>query len=50
LKKLNKKYSRAVALGPVWAEQVVKNVFYTTATENGPTWSIWRKAPGDTQG
>lgn len=27
----------AVALGPVWARQEVKNVLYATAGENGPT-------------
>ncbi|GAB0203246.1 hypothetical protein GRJ2_002790200 [Grus japonensis] len=38
----------AVALGPVQAGQDVKNVLYTTAGENGPTWSLWQKAPGET--
>ncbi|KFQ61075.1 hypothetical protein N334_06543, partial [Pelecanus crispus] len=38
----------AVALGPVWAEQDVKNVLCTAARENGPTWSLWQKAPGET--
>ncbi|GAB0203776.1 hypothetical protein GRJ2_002843200 [Grus japonensis] len=40
----------AVALGPVRAGQDVKNVLYTAAGENGPTWSLWQKAPGETQG
>ncbi|GAB0186047.1 hypothetical protein GRJ2_001070000 [Grus japonensis] len=40
----------AVALGPVRAGPDVKNVLYTTARENGPTWSLWQKAPGETQG
>ncbi|KFQ76049.1 hypothetical protein N335_02742, partial [Phaethon lepturus] len=40
----------AVALGPVQAGQDVKNVFFTTAGENGPTWSLWQKAPGETRG
>ncbi|KAK4828877.1 hypothetical protein QYF61_001435 [Mycteria americana] len=40
----------AVALGPVRAGQDVKNVLYTTAGENGPTWSLWQKAPGETRG
>ncbi|KAK4828006.1 hypothetical protein QYF61_022783 [Mycteria americana] len=31
----------AVALGPVRAGQDVKNVLYTAAGENGPTWSLW---------
>ncbi|KFQ64674.1 hypothetical protein N334_14325, partial [Pelecanus crispus] len=38
----------AVALGPVWAGQDVKNVLYTSAGENGPTWTLWQKAPGET--
>ncbi|KFQ59744.1 hypothetical protein N334_13653, partial [Pelecanus crispus] len=38
----------AVALGPVWAGQDVKNVLSTAARENGPTWSLWQKAPGET--
>ena len=38
----------AVALGPVQSGQGVKNVLYTTAGENGLTWSLWQKAPGQT--
>ncbi|KAK4824604.1 hypothetical protein QYF61_016873 [Mycteria americana] len=38
----------AVALGPVQAGQDVKNVLYTAVGENGPTWSLWQKAPGET--
>ncbi|KAK4818034.1 hypothetical protein QYF61_004158 [Mycteria americana] len=37
----------AVALGPVWTGQDVKNALYMTAGENGPTWSLWQKAPGE---
>ncbi|KQK81212.1 hypothetical protein AAES_83185 [Amazona aestiva] len=40
----------AGALGPVWTRPDVKNVLYTAARENGPTWSLWQKAPGDTRG
>ncbi|KFZ48312.1 hypothetical protein N338_01717, partial [Podiceps cristatus] len=40
----------AVALGPVWAGQDVKNVLYTAAGENGPTWSLCQKAPRETRG
>jgi len=25
-------------------------VLYTTAGENGPTWSLWQKAPGENRG
>ncbi|KAK4814675.1 hypothetical protein QYF61_024982 [Mycteria americana] len=40
----------AVTLGPVWAGQGVKSVLCTAAGENGPTWSLWQKAPGKTRG
>ncbi|KFQ76069.1 hypothetical protein N337_08088, partial [Phoenicopterus ruber ruber] len=40
----------AVALEPVWTGQDVKNVLYTSARDNSPTWSLWSKAPGETQG
>jgi len=40
----------AIALGPVQSGQDVKNVLYTTAGENGTTWSLWQKAPGETRG
>ena len=37
-----------IALGPVLSGQDVKNVLYTAAGENGPTWSLWQKAPRET--
>ncbi|KAK4820379.1 hypothetical protein QYF61_025455 [Mycteria americana] len=40
----------AVALGPVQAGQDAKIALYTTAGENGPTWSLWQKAPRETRG
>jgi len=40
----------AVALGPVWSGHDVKNVLYTAAGENGQTWSLWQKVPGETRG
>ncbi|KFV52866.1 hypothetical protein N328_00545, partial [Gavia stellata] len=40
----------AVALGPVRTGQDVKNVLYTSPGDNGPTWSLWHKAPGETRG
>ncbi|GAB0208254.1 hypothetical protein GRJ2_003291100 [Grus japonensis] len=40
----------AVALGPVRAGSDVKNVLYTAAGENGPTWTLWQKAPGEARG
>ncbi|XP_014813578.1 PREDICTED: uncharacterized protein LOC106897465 [Calidris pugnax] len=41
---------RAVALGPVRRGQDIKNVLYTAAGDNGPTWSLWQKGPGETRG
>jgi len=39
---------RAIALSAVQSRQDVKNMLYTAAGENGPTWSLWQKAPGET--
>ncbi|KFQ03657.1 hypothetical protein N329_12243, partial [Haliaeetus albicilla] len=39
----------AVTLKPVQAGQDVENMPSTVARENGPTWSRWQKAPGETQ-
>ncbi|KQK77706.1 hypothetical protein AAES_122450 [Amazona aestiva] len=39
-----------VVLEPVRTGPDVKNVLYTAAGENGPTWSLWQKALGETQG
>ena len=50
LNKLKWEIVHAVALGPVQAGQDVKNVLYTAARENGPTWSLWQKAPGERPG
>ncbi|KFR13179.1 hypothetical protein N306_12384, partial [Opisthocomus hoazin] len=47
---IKREIAHAVALGPVRSGQDVKNVLYTAAGENGPTWSLWQKAPGETQG
>ncbi|XP_048808481.1 uncharacterized protein LOC125696616 [Lagopus muta] len=41
---------RAVALGPVRVGQGIKNILYTAAGENGPTWSLWQRASGETRG
>ncbi|KAJ7422635.1 hypothetical protein BTVI_13400 [Pitangus sulphuratus] len=40
----------AVALGPVRTGLDVKNVLYTASGENGPSWNLWQKVPGETQG
>lgn len=42
--------THAVALGPVRAGHDVKNVLYTAAGRNGPTWSLWQKAPRESWG
>ncbi|PKU35727.1 hypothetical protein llap_13967 [Limosa lapponica baueri] len=49
-KQIMQEIVHAVALGPVWVGQDVKNVLYTAAGENGPTWSLWQKAPGAIRG
>ncbi|XP_048786412.1 uncharacterized protein LOC125686463 [Lagopus muta] len=42
--------ARAVALGPVRKGQGIKNILYTTPGENGPTWTLWQRASGETRG
>ncbi|PKU32797.1 hypothetical protein llap_16900 [Limosa lapponica baueri] len=49
-KQIKQEIVRAVALGPVRTGQDIKNVLYTAAGDNGPTWSLWQKGPGKTQG
>ncbi|KAK4825458.1 LOW QUALITY PROTEIN: hypothetical protein QYF61_027613 [Mycteria americana] len=41
---------KQIALGPIQAGQDVENVPYTAAGENGPTWSLRQKAPGESRG
>ncbi|PKU32236.1 hypothetical protein llap_17459 [Limosa lapponica baueri] len=50
LEQIKQEIVHAVALGLVWRGQDVKNVLYTAAGENGPTWSLWQRAPGKTRG
>ncbi|RMC03998.1 hypothetical protein DUI87_19335 [Hirundo rustica rustica] len=40
----------AVALGPVRTGPDVKNVLYSAAGNNGLSWSLWQKVPGETRG
>ncbi|XP_051626290.1 uncharacterized protein LOC127462039 [Manacus candei] len=47
---IKQEIAHAVALGPVRTGQDVKNVLYTAAGENGPSWSLWQKVPGETRG
>ncbi|RMB88693.1 hypothetical protein DUI87_34933 [Hirundo rustica rustica] len=41
---------RPLALGPVRTGPDVKNVLYSAARNNGLSWSLWQKVPGETQG
>ncbi|OPJ58831.1 hypothetical protein AV530_000577 [Patagioenas fasciata monilis] len=45
---VKREVTHAVALGPVRTGLDVKNVLYITAGDNGLTWSLWQKAPGET--
>ncbi|KFP59864.1 hypothetical protein N322_11812, partial [Cariama cristata] len=47
---IKQEIGHAVALGPIQTGQGIKNVLYTAAGDHGPTWSLWQKAPGETQG
>ncbi|XP_064495952.1 uncharacterized protein LOC135405192 [Pseudopipra pipra] len=49
-KQIKQEIAPAVALGPVRTEPNVKNVLYSTAGDNGPSWSLWQKVPGETRG
>ncbi|RMB92878.1 hypothetical protein DUI87_30772 [Hirundo rustica rustica] len=40
----------AVALGPVRTGPDVKKVLYSAAGNNGSSWSLWQKVPGETRG
>ncbi|RMC01093.1 hypothetical protein DUI87_22359 [Hirundo rustica rustica] len=39
-----------IALGPVRTGPEVKNVLYSAAGNNGLSWSLWQKVPGETRG
>ncbi|KQL55582.1 hypothetical protein AAES_25708 [Amazona aestiva] len=47
---IKREIAHAVALGPVRTGPDVRNVLYTVARKNSPTWSLWQKAPGETRG
>uniref|UniRef100_A0A8C8E7K8 RNase H type-1 domain-containing protein n=1 Tax=Otus sunia TaxID=257818 RepID=A0A8C8E7K8_9STRI len=47
---IKQEITQAVALGPVRTGQEIKNVLYTAAGENGPSWSLWQRAPGESRG
>ncbi|KFQ25441.1 hypothetical protein N332_01444, partial [Mesitornis unicolor] len=46
---IKKETVHAVALGPGRTGPDIKNVLYTAAGDNGSTWSLWQKAPGETR-
>ncbi|RMC12135.1 hypothetical protein DUI87_11270 [Hirundo rustica rustica] len=47
---IKQEIAHAVALCPVRRGPDVKNVLYSAARNNGLSWSLWQKVPGETQG
>ncbi|RMC19663.1 hypothetical protein DUI87_03226 [Hirundo rustica rustica] len=47
---IKQEMAHAVALGPVRTGPEVKNVLYSAAGNNGLSWSLWQKVPGETRG
>ncbi|RMC16226.1 hypothetical protein DUI87_08441 [Hirundo rustica rustica] len=47
---IKQEIAHAVALGPVRMGPDVKNVLYSAAGNNGLSWSLWQKVPGETRG
>ncbi|RMB93155.1 hypothetical protein DUI87_30477 [Hirundo rustica rustica] len=47
---IKQEIAHAVALGPVRTGPHVKNVLYSAAGNNGLSWSLWQKVPGETRG
>ncbi|RMC22259.1 hypothetical protein DUI87_00570 [Hirundo rustica rustica] len=47
---IKQEIAHAVALGPVRTGPDVENVLYSAAGNNGLSWSLWQKVPGETQG
>ncbi|RMC19583.1 hypothetical protein DUI87_03141 [Hirundo rustica rustica] len=47
---IKQEVAHAVALGPVRTGPDVKNVLYSAAGNNGLSWSLWQKVPGETRG
>ncbi|RMB96376.1 hypothetical protein DUI87_27051 [Hirundo rustica rustica] len=46
---IKQEIAHAVALGPVRTGPDVKNVLYSAAENNGLSWSLWQKVPGETR-
>ncbi|RMC04243.1 hypothetical protein DUI87_19062 [Hirundo rustica rustica] len=47
---IKQEITHAVALGPVRTRPDVKNVLYSAAGNNGLSWNLWQKVPGETRG
>ncbi|RMC10423.1 hypothetical protein DUI87_13228 [Hirundo rustica rustica] len=47
---IKQEIAHVVALGPVKTGSDVKNVLYSAAGNNGLSWSLWQKVPGETRG
>ncbi|RMC04157.1 hypothetical protein DUI87_18975 [Hirundo rustica rustica] len=47
---IKQEIAHAVALGPVRTGPEVKNMFYSASGNNGLSWSLWQKVPGETRG
>ncbi|RMB97364.1 hypothetical protein DUI87_26092 [Hirundo rustica rustica] len=47
---IKQEIAHAVALGPVRTGPEVKNLLYSAAGNNGLSWSLWQKGPGETRG
>ncbi|RMC10167.1 hypothetical protein DUI87_12966 [Hirundo rustica rustica] len=47
---IKQEITHAVALSPVRTGPDVKNVLYSAAGNNGLSWSLWQKVPGETRG
>ncbi|RMC09932.1 hypothetical protein DUI87_12719 [Hirundo rustica rustica] len=47
---IKQEITHAVALSPVRPGPDVKNVLYSAAGNNGLSWSLWQKVPGETRG
>ncbi|RMC19115.1 hypothetical protein DUI87_03719 [Hirundo rustica rustica] len=47
---IKQEITHVVALGPVRTGPDVKNVLHSAARNNGLSWSLWQKVPGETWG
>ncbi|RMC05644.1 hypothetical protein DUI87_17729 [Hirundo rustica rustica] len=47
---IKQEIAHVVALGPGRMRPEVKNVLYSAAGNNGSSWSLWQKVPGETRG